>query len=199
MAAITNAGKRPSDRSARMKTSTAAAKAADSDSADPPPGGLPRLWLHEPARPGDPLAAVRRILDLPGGRDEYTLDGFPFGRQPDYVGIRCRSLLGIMFFLSQAVEVPPDHVAAGLVTVTKAKDGRPFDWRLLTDRVLRVHSQKTEPSNAFVAVRDRGWWFWVAEDDPDSKATFALLDILYSLQQATGRGKMPVLTLPVGD
>jgi len=86
-----------------------------------------------------------------------------------------------------------------LVTVTKAKDGRPFDWRVLTDRILRVHSRKTEPPNAFVAVKDHGWWFWIAEDDPDSKATFALLDILYSLQQATGRGKMPVLTLPVGD
>lgn len=196
-------GRRPSDRSARAKTSKATANDAGGDSASPAPGGLPRVWLHEPARPDDPLAAdvaaVRRILDLPAGRDEYVLDGFPFGRQPDHIGIRCRSLLGIMFFLSLAVEVPQEHVAAGLVTVTKAKDGRPFDWRLLTDRVLTIHSQKTEPSNAFVAVKDRGWWFWVAEDDPDSKATFALLGILYSLQQLTGQGKVPVLTLPVGD
>ena len=30
-------------------------------------------------------------------------------------------------------------------------------------------------------------------------STFALLGILYSLQQLTGQGKVPVLTLPVGD
>lgn len=204
-----SAGKGPTGRapharaSSAAKASTGPSKESAGTEASPPPGGLPRIWLHEPGDPADPLAAdvaaVRRILDLPPGLDEYELDGFPFARKPDVVGIRCRSLLGIMFFLSQAVEVPPEHVAAGLVTVTKAKDGRPFDWRRLTDRILTIHSQKTEPQDAFVAVRDRGWWFYVADDDPDSKATFALLDVLYSLQQATGHGKMPVLTLPVGD
>lgn len=171
--------------------------------AKPPPGGLPRLWLHEPADPGDPLAgdvaAVRRILDLPSDREEYVLDGFPFGRRRDHVGIRCRSLLGIMFFLSQAIEVPPEDVAAGRLAVTRERDDQPFDWRRITDRILTIHSQKSEPSNAFVAVKDRDWWFYVADDDPDSKATFALLGILYSLQQMTGHGKAPVLTLPVGD
>jgi hypothetical protein len=204
-----SAGKGPADRDRHAKSSTSPKPSTSNpkqstwSEANPPPGGLPRIWVRAPVDPDDPLAAdvaaVRRLLDLPADRDDYVLDGFPFGRRRDHVGIRCRSLLGIMFFLSQAIEVPPEHVAAGLVTVTKAKDGRPFDWRVLTDRILRVHSRKTEPPNAFVAVKDHGWWFWIAEDDPDSKATFALLDILYSLQQATGRGKMPVLTLPVGD
>ena len=49
-----------------------------------------------------------------------------------------------------------------------------------------------------VAVQHRGWWFYIADDDQSSKATFSLLNILYSLQQATGQGKSPVLTLPIG-
>jgi len=200
------ADERVSARETAGKSHAKAPPAAAPDpggSAKPPPGGLPRLWLHEPADPGDPLAgdvtAVRRILDLPSDREEYVLDGFPFGRRRDHVGIRCRSLLGIMFFLSQAIEVPPEDVAAGRLAVTRERDDQPFDWRRITDRILTIHSQKSEPSNAFVAVKDRDWWFYVADDDPDSKATFALLGILYSLQQMTGHGKAPVLTLPVGD
>jgi len=49
-------------------------------------------------------------------------------RQPTEVGLRCRSLLGVLYFLSQAVEVPAPDVQAGLVTVTEDGQGRPFNW-----------------------------------------------------------------------
>lgn len=174
----------------------------DAPSSGHEPGGLPRLWLREPADPASPLAAdvaaVRRMLDLPPDLAEFKLDSFPYKRKPDHVGVRSRSLLGTMFFLSKAIEVPPEHLAAGLVAITRNADGTPFDWRRVTGRLLSIHSQKSEPSNAWIAVQSRGWWFWIADDDPNSKATFTLLCILYSLQQLTGQEKAPVLTLPVG-
>jgi hypothetical protein len=162
-----------------------------------------RLWVHQPADSESPLAAdvaaVRRALDLEPGRDDFRLTAFPFGRQRDEVGMRCRSLLGVLYFLSASVEPPAPHVAAGLVTVTRHEDGQPFDWSKVTGKVMAIHSRQERPQNAYVAVQYRGWWFYIADDDRNSKATFSLLNILFSLQSATGKGRSPLLTLPLGD
>jgi hypothetical protein len=167
-----------------------------------PPGRNPRFWVRPPPDPKSPLAAdvavVRRYLDLEPGREDFRLTAFPFERQPSEVGLRCRSLLGVLYFLSQSVEVPAPDVKAGRVTVTKDDQGQPFDWSKVTGRVMAIHSQKERPENASVAVQHRGWWFYVADDDPSAKTTFSLLNILFSLQAASGQGKSPLLTLPVG-
>jgi hypothetical protein len=167
-----------------------------------PPGRNPRFWLRQPPDSRSPLgadvAAVRRYLDLEPGRNDFTLTAFPFERRPSEVGVRCRSLLGVLYFLSQAVEPPAPDVQAGLVTITKDDQGRPFDWSKVTGKVMTVHSQKERPERAYVAVQHRGWWFYIADDDQSSKATFSLVNILFSLQAATGKGRSPLLTLPVG-
>lgn len=165
------------------------------------PGRNPRFWVRPPADSNNPLvadvAAIRRSLNLQAGRDDFQLIAFPFMRQPGQVGIRCRSLLGIFYFLSQSVEPPAPHIEAGLVTVTKDDHGQPFDWSKVTGRAMAIHSQQERPQSASVAVQYRGWWFYIADDDESSKVTFSLVNILFSLQSATGKGKSPVLTLPV--
>jgi hypothetical protein len=167
-----------------------------------PPGRNPRFWVRPPADPSSPLAAdvaaVRRYLDLEPGRDEFRLTAFPFERRPSEVGLRCRSLLGVLYFLSQSVEPPAADVEAGLVTVTKDDQGLPFDWSKVTGKVMAIRSEKKRPEGAYVAVQHRGWWFYIADDDQRSKATLSLLNILFSLQSATGKGRSPLLTLPVG-
>jgi len=167
-----------------------------------PPGRNPRFWVRAPSDPRSPLAedvaAVRRYLGLAPGRSDFKLTAFPFGRQPTEVGVRSRSLLGMLYFLSASVEVPPADVQAGLVTVT-GDAGAPFDWSQVTRKVMTVHSQQERPERAFIAVRHRGWWFYIADDDQMSKATFALLKLVFALQSASGKDAAPVLTLPVGE
>lgn len=173
-------------------------KAHESD----PPGRDPHFWVRAPADPTSPLAAdvaaVRHYLDLAPGRDDFRLTAFPFKRQPDEVGMRCRSLLGVLYFLSQSVQPPAADVEAGLVTVTKDQEGRPFDWSKVTGKIMSIRSQADRPQQAYVAVQHRGSWFYIADDDQSSKSTFSLLNFLFSLQSASGEGKSPILTLPVG-
>ena len=167
-----------------------------------PPGRDSRFWVRRPSDPRSPLAAdvaaVRRLLALKPGKDEFTLTAFPFERRPTEVGVRCRSLLGVLYFLSTSVETPAPDVEAGLVTVTKDDQGRPFDWSRVTAKVMTVHSQREPPHGAYLAVQHRDWWFYIADDDQSSKATFSLLNILFSLQSAGGKGRSPLLTLPIG-
>src|SRR5258705_8361221 len=96
------------------------------------PGHAPRFWIRAPAAPRSPLAAdvaaVRRYLGLERGREEFELTAFPFRRHPNQVGIRCRSLLAVFYFLAESVQTPPEHVEAGLVAITRDEHGQPFDW-----------------------------------------------------------------------
>src|SRR5262245_56982700 len=87
------------------------------------PGRELRFWIHEPADPLSPLAAdvaaVRRALALEPRSDELQITELMYRRQSSEVGVDSRSLLGVLYFLSQSVEVPAEDVQAGLVTVTE--------------------------------------------------------------------------------
>src|SRR5262245_49663992 len=164
------------------------------------PGRGFRFWVRSPpdrrSSLAEDVATLRRHLDLDPRRENFPVVAFPFERKEAEVGVRCRSLLGVLYFLSASVEPPASDVEAGLVTVTRDDDGRPFDWAKVTGKIMTIHSQRNRPENASVAVQHRGWWFYIADDDQSSKATFSLVNILFSLQAETGKGKSPILTLP---
>jgi hypothetical protein len=113
--------------------------------------------------------------------------------------IEPRSLMGTLHYLSHAIQVPPSHLEAGLVTVTMNDSGEIFDWSLLTGDLLAINCCPRKPKCASVAVKYRGVWFYIDDRDQNSKATFALLMQLFELQAGGGAtGTKPVLTLPVG-
>lgn len=107
-------------------------------------------------------AEVRELYALLGlrpGLEIIVLDARGRRQRPDTIGFELRPLLGIMFFLSHAVEVPEHDRAAGRVTVTCDGDGQPFDWSRVVGDLLVIKSQAERPGNAAVAVPYRGSWF----------------------------------------
>src|SRR5262249_1265039 len=76
--------------------------------------------------------------------------------------------------------------------------GRREDLYRVTGKTMTIHSQRERPASAYAGVQHRGWWFYIANDDQSSKATFSLVNILFSLQAESGKGRSPLLTLPVG-
>jgi len=115
------------------------------------------------------------------------------------IPVSTRSLLGAMFYLSQAIEVPPQDIDRGLVTRTLDAAGLPFDWSRVTGDLMRVLTSPDRPEGAAVAVRHRGHWFYIDDTDLQSKSTFNLLLQLFALQSGTPAEPSPVLTLPVGN
>jgi hypothetical protein len=63
--------------------------------------------------------------------------------------------------------------------------------------MVRCNKNK-KPENAFVAVPYRGAWFYIADDDLNSKSTFMLLTQLFNLQSGQTEDVGPTLTIPVG-
>src|SRR6185503_2033053 len=84
--------------------------------------------------------------------------------------VETRSLLQALYYVAHGIEVPEEHVAAGLVTVTREASGEPFDWRIITDGLFRVHVTKgTErPAGAHVAIPYRGHWYYIDQTDQDT-------------------------------
>jgi hypothetical protein len=112
--------------------------------------------------------------------------------------IEPRSLLGAMYYLSHAIQVPCEHQMSGLVVVSTDEFGVPFDWCDVSGDLLHVAFSEDKPECAAVATKYRGYWFYIDDRDHSSKATFSLLMQLFELQAGGGTGKGPVLTLPVG-
>ncbi|MGZ3302985.1 MAG: hypothetical protein ACXWO3_18495 [Isosphaeraceae bacterium] len=120
----------------------------------------------------------------------------PLGDDTIYMNLR--SVLQISTFLSKGVCVPEEHVRSGVAPVTWGPDGAPFDWTRITAGNFFVHAQKHRPHDAEVAVHYRGYWFYIAPNDVNSRAVLAILEIVRALQESDGKSVGPLLTLPIG-
>lgn len=153
------------------------------------------------------MAEIARIFRIAPGRSAYKIkselkeeakDQLPSPLESDTIYMNLRSVLQIMTFLSKGVCVPTEHELSGIAPVTPGPDGQPFDWKQVTAGHFIVHSQKHRPRNAEVAVPYRGYWFYVAGDDVNSRSILAILEILFALQESGDKSIGPLLTLPLG-
>jgi hypothetical protein len=168
------------------------------------------LTLHiRPAFVNSPeMTEVERIFRLAPGRSSYKLKSElqeegadartpnPFGGETIYMNMR--SVLQIMTFLSKGVCVPPEHEISGVAPVTPGPNGLPYDWTPVTAGQFVVHAQKHRPKGAEVAVPYRGYWFYIDSNDVKTRASLAVLEILFALQESDGKSVGPLLTLPLG-
>ena len=162
--------------------------------------GRPQLSLVV-THGGEGTAAFQRLaelLELSRERTRFYLGSGLWQRDGGTVDVQTRSLNGILYYLSHGVEIPEAHRRAGYVRETQRPDGGRFDWSELTARLIRVQSGEQAPKAAAVRIRHRGYWYWIADDDLDSKTTFSLLAQLLALQSGDAATTGPVLTLPVG-
>jgi hypothetical protein len=143
-------------------------------------------------------AEVAELLGLERGKPTYTLVADTERSMGGDLVMGGRSLLGVLFYLSQGIEAPDAHVGAGWLTDTRVRDGSAFDWEQLTGRLFRVRQSASRPGSHFTAVPYRDHWFYLDDTDLNSKTTFNLLTLLFSLQASGGQGESPLLTVSAG-
>jgi hypothetical protein len=135
-------------------------------------------------------AFIREVLKLPADRMEFDV---VFGSQPSHEGeiaLLSRSLLEMMFELGADIEPPPEDVSEGRVRATEM--GPP------EEQLIRIHSQKEPPHDAFAAVRHHGYWFWIDNRDMDSKTMLSFMLILFSLVESGKEAAGPLVTIGTG-
>jgi hypothetical protein len=159
-------------------------------------------YLHSPE-----MQEIAQIFRVSPGLSKYRIkseltdEANPEGPRPlgsDTFYLNLRSVLQVMTFLSKGVCIPDEHVMSGVAPLTLGPDGQPFDWTQVTAGHFIVHAQKHRPRAAEVAIPYRGYWFYIAPDDVESRAALAILEIVFALQESGDRSAGPLLTLPIG-
>lgn len=149
--------------------------------------------------PADPqLTRLLSLLGADPGKTRLRLVSRSHAPQDNDLLMIGRSILGSLYTLSHAVEAPETHEATGLVTLARDATGAAPDWRVFLNDLFKVHSSKSEPQTAFVKIFYRNHWFWIADNDLDSKTSFNLLVFLLALQSADGASPDPLLTISAG-
>ena len=163
------------------------------------------------ARGSDESADVRRLRELlnlvPGRRsfevvelEDSDFDPLNPDKPLTELGVDTRSLMAVLYYVSNGVQVLPADLESGVVTTTLDAAQSPFDWSVLLADLfeVQVSASRLRPPGAAFAVRHRGRWFYIADADRSTKSTFLLLSQLFTLQTGDVEEVKPVLTLPVG-
>lgn len=139
------------------------------------------------------LEVVRDILGLtmPSGAFEITYGAG--ATKPNEIAVLSRSMLEILMELGHTIDVPVEDIESGRTKSslyhTGSRDIPP---------PISIHSGTSRPQSALVAVEYRGRWFWIDDDDIDSKYTLTFMLILFSLSESGSAGQGPVLTVGAG-
>lgn len=165
------------------------------------------LRIRPPHERSPAMKELSASLGLIPGRSAYRVDSEladEGGTEPpdplgsDTIYLNMRSVIQIMTFLSKGVCVPEEHLVTGMVPTTLDSAGMPFDWTRVTAGNFSVKAQKHRPKRAEVAIKYRGYWFYVAENDVSSRSILAILEVLFALQESDAKPAGPLLTLPLG-
>lgn len=113
----------------------------------------------------------------------------------NYIFAQTRTVLGVFNYLSKGVDVPKDDVKRKLVPETYTKNGQLFDWHQVTIGQMRIRSSLIQPANGHIYARYRGYWFYIADEDFDSKETLNILAIIMGIYQGEIKSVLPVFTV----
>ncbi len=157
----------------------------------------PVLYIPHEAPERKRLYELLHLQHLKGPYVELQAGKYPEEAldEINFVMVSTRSILDTIAYLAGGVEVPEPHVANGWATadwpaeVTHSKDLK---------GLLKIHVSENRPPDS-LAVRHRGYWFYLAENDSRSKLAFlTLAEILRMALSPSEDSKTPILTLPVG-
>jgi len=109
------------------------------------------------------------------------------------VAILGRSMLQIMIDLASYIEVPEAHVFDKRVAPA-FKDQAAAENSITP--LIRVHSSREKPNDAFASIPYQGYWFWIDNKDLPSKQVFSFQMFMFALTETGGKPGVPMVTIP---
>jgi hypothetical protein len=136
---------------------------------------------------------IRETLGLDPQATEFSLAFGVVPRNDREIAILSRSMLDILVELSGNIEVPEIHVSEKRTFPTREEDA--FEGRKIQS-LMRILSGREKPADAFVAVQNRGYWYWIDDRDFLSKRVFGIIMFLFTLTEKPEKEGVPIVTIP---
>ncbi len=167
-------------------------------------------WVEDPERSGRFSAVIHhfrpgheaevrellQLLDLPWPPADASEIVIPVLRgigqgDREVIAFTTRSVFDLMEMLSAAVDIPGEDIETG--AAINYPPASPLG------RQLHILRSRTEPEDAYIAVKHHDWWFYIDKTDQPTKRFFHLVTVLWSvtIAESTTQGqKAPILMLP---
>jgi hypothetical protein len=136
---------------------------------------------------------LKSILGIKQDLRELKVYYGGYSGRDDEIDMMTRSMLQIMLEFSAVVAVPVSDVNQGKATAGLGDTGAP------NGPPLRVMVADTAPTDAYVAVQYDKRWFSIADTDIQSKYTFGIIMLLFSIADTGVKGAAPVVTIPANQ
>jgi hypothetical protein len=127
--------------------------------------------------PSKPVAVIRSDLRLKPRINQFEVLAGPSPTNDTQIAVRTRSAIAAIRWLSKYVD---------------EEERGPHD----DPPPITVKSDREKPREAFVSVQYRDRWYWICEDDTDSKFALIYLRTLLAFADTSGKPPPPVLTIP---
>jgi hypothetical protein len=133
---------------------------------------------------------IRRLLKLPTDQQKFVLLYSPMRGAANELAVNSRSMLQILGAFASYVEVPEEHLRAGLAATA-------FEHDAPEKRdVGRIRSGPNKPAGAYAAVQYRGQWFWVDDSDWLAKRALTAVMFFFTLAETGNPERLPLVTIP---
>jgi len=165
----------------------------------PKEGSESSVLIFGPSRDSELAAKGREIKSILGMKPdlrEVRVNYGGYSGKDDEIDMKTRSMLEIMLEFASLVQVPEADVVQGKATPGVAEA---LGTAALSGPSLRVQVTDAQPPDAFVATQYDGRWFWIADTDIQSKYTFGIIMLLFSIADTGVRGSAPVVTIPANQ
>jgi hypothetical protein len=139
---------------------------------------------------------ITKLLGLNADLQELKIYYGAATGKPDQIDMDTRSMLEIMLEFAAAVRVPETDVAEGNATPGMVSTQSPTRWG---GPPIRILVGDAAPNDAFVAVPYDNRWYWIAKTDIETKSTFGVLMLLFSVAETGTKGPSPVVTIPANQ
>jgi hypothetical protein len=146
----------------------------------------------------DPAALARRreiaeLLRLKPDLQQIKVYYGTYSGKNDEIDMKTRSMLEIMLEFSAAVQVPASDVAEGKASPGALSGQVPQHFGMPRMRIL---VGEAPPQDAYVAVQYQNRWYWISNTDLQSKTTFGVVMLLFSISETGIKSAAPVVTIP---
>jgi hypothetical protein len=162
----------------------------------PPAGADTSLMIFPPMKDPEAIANRREIANLLGLKPDLQKLNVYYGAysgKDDEIDMKTRSMLEIMLEFAATVQIPDADVVNGKAT-PGAVSSRPEESR--SGPPMRIQVGDAAPNDAHVAAEYNHRWYWIADADIESKTTFAVVMLLFSISETGIKGAAPVVTIP---
>ena len=162
--------------------------------ADKAKGSAAVLFFRHEDVPADILekvSEIKRLLKLPADQQKYVLTYSPVRGAENELAVNSRSMLQILAAFATYIDVPEAHLKEH--RAVPASENMPSEGR---QDVVRIHSGREKPADAYAAVQYRDHWFWVDDRDWKTKRALTAVMFFFTLADTGVAEQLPLITIP---